>query len=58
MARWLGRAPAGHRYVRVAQDILLIAIGTGMVVNVVDDLNNLLHFEFRIGIGSKNVVTM
>ena len=58
MARRLGKAAAGHRYVRVTQDILLIAIGTGMVVDVVYDLNNLWHFEFRIGIGSKNVVTM
>jgi len=35
MAGRLGRTPAGHRYVRVAQDILLIAIGTGMVVDAV-----------------------
>jgi len=41
MARHLGRAPAWHRYVRVAQDILLIAIGTNMVVDAVYDLNNL-----------------
>jgi len=41
MARQLGRAPAGHRYVRVTQNILLIVIGTGMVVDAVYDLNNL-----------------
>ena len=34
----LGVAPAGHRYVRVASDILLIAIGTGLVVDAIQDL--------------------
>lgn len=34
----LGVPPAGHRYVRVASDILLIAIGTGMVVDAIEDL--------------------
>lgn len=34
----LGVAPAGHRYVRVANDILLIAIGTRMVVDAIEDL--------------------
>lgn len=34
----LGPPPAGHRYVRVATDILLIAIGTGMVVDAMEDL--------------------
>ncbi len=34
----LGPAPAGHRYVRVATDILLIAIGTGMVVDAIEDI--------------------
>ncbi|HSQ05299.1 MAG TPA: RcnB family protein [Burkholderiales bacterium] len=34
----LGRPPAGYRYVRVAADILLIAIGTGMVVDAIQDL--------------------
>ena len=29
----IGAPPAGHRYVRVAADILLIAIGTGMVID-------------------------
>ncbi len=31
--------PSGHRYVRVASDILLIAVGTGMVVDAIQDLN-------------------
>lgn len=35
----LGPPPSRHRYVRVAQDILLIAVGTGMVVDAIDDLN-------------------
>ena len=30
--------PAGHRYVRVAADILLIAIGSSMVLDAVEDL--------------------
>lgn len=30
--------PSGHRYVRVASDILLIAIGTGMVVDAIEDI--------------------
>lgn len=34
----LGVAPAGYRYVRVANDILLIAIGTRMVVDAIEDL--------------------
>ena len=34
----LGAPPAGHRFVRVAADILLIAIGTGMVVDAMEDL--------------------
>ena len=33
--------PAGHRYVRVAADILLIAIGTGMVVDAIQDLGRM-----------------
>jgi hypothetical protein len=31
-------APAGHKYVRVAADILLIAVGTSMVVDAMSDL--------------------
>jgi len=34
----IGLPPPGHRYVRVASDILLIAIGTGMVVDAIEDL--------------------
>ena len=34
----IGAAPAGHRYVRVANDILLIAIGTSMVVDAIEDI--------------------
>ena len=41
MARHLGRPPAGHRFIRVAQDILLIAVGSNMVVDAVYDLNNM-----------------
>lgn len=37
----LGPPPAGHKYVRVAADILLVAVGTGMVVDAIDDLSNL-----------------
>jgi hypothetical protein len=37
----LGRPPAGYKYVRVATDILLIAIGTSMVVDAIQDLNGL-----------------
>ena len=34
----IGLPPAGHRYVRVASDILLIAVGTGMVIDAIEDL--------------------
>jgi len=37
----LGPPPPHHRYVRVAGDILLIAIGTGMVVDAIDDLGGM-----------------
>lgn len=37
----LGPPPAGHRYVRVASDILLIAVGTAMVVDAIEDLGNM-----------------
>ena len=33
-----GPPPSGHRYVRVASDILLMAIGTGMIVDAIQDL--------------------
>ncbi len=34
----IGVPPSGYRYVRVASDILMIAIGTGMVVDAIQDL--------------------
>ena len=34
----LGIPPAGHQFVRVASDILLIAVGTGLVVDAIQDL--------------------
>jgi hypothetical protein len=34
----LGPAPARHRFVRVAQDILLITVGPGVVVDAVEDI--------------------
>ncbi|HUJ88052.1 MAG TPA: RcnB family protein [Burkholderiales bacterium] len=34
----IGAPPAGYRYVRVASDILLIAAGTGLVVDAINDL--------------------
>jgi Ni/Co efflux regulator RcnB len=37
----IGTPPAGHRYVRVAADILLIAIGTGMVIDAIADLSSM-----------------
>lgn len=37
----LGPPPAGHRFVRVAADILLIAVGTGMVVDAIEDLGRM-----------------
>jgi len=37
----LGAPPAGHKYVRVATDILLIAVGTSMVVDAIQDLGSI-----------------
>lgn len=37
----IGPPPSGHRYVRVAGDILMIAIGTGMVVDAINDLGRM-----------------
>ena len=34
----IGMPPSGYRYVRVASDILMIAIGTGMVADAIQDL--------------------
>jgi len=36
-----GQPPSGHRYVRVASDILLLAIGTGMVIDAMQDLGRM-----------------
>jgi len=36
---YLDPPPPRHRYVRVASDILLIAVGTGMVLDAIDDLD-------------------
>ena len=37
----IGVPPAGHRYVRVASDILMIAVGTGMVGDAIQDLGRM-----------------
>ena len=37
----IGTPPSGYKYVRVAADILLIAIGTGMVVDAIEDLGRI-----------------
>lgn len=37
----LGLPPAGYKYVRVASDILMIAVGTRMVVDAINDLGRL-----------------
>ena len=37
----IGVPPPGYRYVRVAADILLIAIGTGLVIEAIADLGRL-----------------
>jgi Ni/Co efflux regulator RcnB len=34
----LAPPPRNHRYVRVGSDILLIAIGTGLIVNALYDI--------------------
>jgi hypothetical protein len=34
----IGPPPSGYRYVRVASDILMIAIGSGLVVDAIQDL--------------------
>ena len=35
----IGPPPSGYRYVRVASDILMIAIGTGMIVDALQNLD-------------------
>jgi Ni/Co efflux regulator RcnB len=37
----LGQPPAGYRYVRVAADVLMIAVGTSMVVDAIQDLGRM-----------------
>jgi Ni/Co efflux regulator RcnB len=37
----IGLPPSGYRYVRVGQDILMIAVGTGLIVDALSDLNAL-----------------
>lgn len=37
----IGVPPAGYRYVRVAADILMIAVGTGMVISAIEDLGRM-----------------
>ena len=34
----IGLPPAGYQYVRVAADILMIAVGTRLVVDAIEDL--------------------
>lgn len=34
----LGKPPAGYRYIRVAGDILMMAVGTALVVDAIQDL--------------------
>jgi Ni/Co efflux regulator RcnB len=41
LAERLGPPPEGHRFVRVASDILLIAVGTAMVVDAIEDLGKM-----------------
>ena len=37
----LGTPPPGYKFVRVASDILMIAVGTGLVVDAIEDLGRL-----------------
>ena len=37
----IGIPPAGYKYVRVASDILMIAVGTGVVADAIQDLGRL-----------------
>ena len=37
----IGAPPVGHRYVRVAEDILLVASNTGMVVDAIENLGRI-----------------
>ena len=44
LRRQLGRAPAGYEYVRVDNDILMLIIGTGMVVDAIENLGGFQRF--------------
>jgi Ni/Co efflux regulator RcnB len=37
----IGLPPAGYKYVRVASDILMIAVGTGVVADAIQDLGRI-----------------
>ena len=37
----IGAPPSGYKYVRVVADILLIAVGTGIVVDAIEDLGRM-----------------
>jgi hypothetical protein len=39
--KWRAPSRSAYRYVRVASDILLIAVGTGMVVDAIEDLGRM-----------------
>lgn len=41
LVQQLGAPPSGHRFVRVASDILLIVIGSGIVADAIDDLSRI-----------------
>jgi len=43
LLRRLPAPPDGHRYVRVASDILLVAVGTSMVVDAIEDIGRQLQ---------------
>lgn len=37
----LGPPPAGHQYVRVANDVLMIAVGSSLVIDAIEDLGSM-----------------
>ena len=34
-------SPSGYRYVRVGTDLLMISVGTGLVIDAIEDLGRL-----------------
>src|SRR3546814_1268488 len=50
----IGLPPSGYRYVRVASDILMIAVGTGLVVDAVrseehtSELQSLMRISYAV----------